>query len=76
MDGMDGMDGWSPGGVKYRAAYAANNKEIQMSIAIYCKVPYSAKHLMVHSVPSDSDISRYVQACRASTIYGIAIYWR
>ena len=38
MDGMDGMDGWSPGGVKYRAAYAANNKEINKSIAIYCKV--------------------------------------
>ena len=22
---MDGMHGWSPGGVKYRAAYAAKN---------------------------------------------------
>ena len=42
---------------------------------ICCKRLHSS-FLIHRSVPSDSDISRYIQACRASAIYGMAIYWR
>ena len=40
-----------------------------------CKILHSP-FLIHRRVPSESDISRYIQACRVIAIYGIAIYWR
>ena len=34
MDGIDGMEGWSPGGVKYSAAYAAYKSDTVVAIQI------------------------------------------
>ena len=63
---------------------AKNNKEFRRALQctvkcdicdMCCKILHSP-FLIHRRVPSESDISRYIQACRASAIYGIAIYWR
>ena len=63
---------------------ATNNKEFRRTLQytvkcdicdMCCKILHSP-FLIHRRVPSESDILRYIQACRASAIYGIAIYWR
>ena len=63
---------------------ATNNKEFRRTLQytvkcdicdMCCKILHSP-FLIHRHVPSESDISRYIEACRASAIYGIAIYWR
>ena len=40
------MDGWSPGGVKYRAAYAANDSQIYISREIMENIIFGKSHLV------------------------------